>query len=389
MILKRKPIKRHIVILGLLGLLFLVSGCAQPTLDRPGVSESDVQSEKYRQQKQLVKQTIKQNRRLVRVSTGLNRAAVPLCEKDINRISGFAYKHLGFVKQEFKRVFREVTKVGNRLQITQVVDGTPADKAGLKEGDIIKSINGWNPPKSPPENTFGIQMGPEDFQEHISTKLDELTEEGESRTFKINRKGRDKTFKVRSVQTCNYNIKLLNKSSINAVANGSEVGVTKGMMRFVDSDTELSIVVAHEIAHNALNHIQKQQQNQLMGTFLGALIDAAAASQGVYTGGAGAQAGASAGALSFSKEFEAEADYAGLYIMARADLSINQAPSFWRKMATANPGSNNQGVNATHPTSAFRFKQLEQTIKEIQKKRKRKEPLLPEKKQYEPEDAEN
>jgi predicted Zn-dependent protease len=80
----------------------------------------------------------------------------------------------------------------------------------------------------------------------------------------------------------------------------------------------------------------------------------------------------------YSKEFEAEADYVGLYLMARAGFAIEDTPNFWRRMAIAHPGSVKRGLAASHPPTPERFLALEKTVEEIDAKRARSEALLPE-----------
>jgi hypothetical protein len=69
------------------------------------------------------------------------------------------------------------------------------------------------------------------------------------------------------------------------------------------------------------------------------------------------------GAQVYSQDFEREADYVGLYIMAWAGLPVDKASGFWRRMAVEHP----TGIvfSTTHPTTAERFVRLEQWAKEV------------------------
>lgn len=89
-------------------------------------------------------------------------------------------------------------------------------------------------------------------------------------------------------------------------------------MMQVTSDEELATVVSHEIAHNAMKHIDAKMQNATAGAFFGAILDIFAATQGVNTGGEFTSQFAQLGAMTFSQEFEREADYVGMYILALA-----------------------------------------------------------------------
>ena len=148
------------------------------------------------------------------------------------------------------------------------------------------------------------------------------------------------------------------------------------MLRFVADDDELAAVLAHEIAHNAMRHIQAQQKNSALGGLFGAIIDIAAATQGVNTNGEFTKTGMNVGSIVFSQDFEREADYVGMYLLARAGRSTARAPNLWRRMAQENPGSIKYA--STHPTMAERFVRLEQASREIEQKIARGEELTPE-----------
>ena len=125
---------------------------------------------------------------------------------------------------------------------------------------------------------------------------------------------------------------MVNNDIVNAFASSKGVLITTGMIRFCETDKELALVVGHEIAHIALGHLTKSVVNSIPGIILDVIILILA---GVDTGGA-------FGGLSklvFSKAFEQEADYAGLYILARAGYDITGAADFFRRMAVEHTGS--------------------------------------------------
>jgi predicted Zn-dependent protease len=111
-------------------------------------------------------------------------------------------------------------------------------------------------------------------------------------------------------------------------------------------------------------------------SILGTIADLAIAiTLGVNTQGLmGALAG-----RAFSKEFETEADYVGLYLVARAGKDYRQAAPFWRRMAAEHPDSIQDSFLATHPSAPERFISLEHTAKEIVAKASSGKKLLPEK----------
>lgn len=174
---------------------------------------------------------------------------------------------------------------------------------------------------------------------------------------------------------CSYSLELRGERGVNAYADGQKVVITGPLMEFARSDTHLAFVLAHELAHNIMEHSDSQRGNVLIGAVLGSLADVAASTQGANTGGGFGELGANMALMSYSPGFEAEADYIALYILARAGYRIEEAPNFWRAMAQYEP----QGIYArsTHPTTAERFVAMHKTIAEIRTKQRQRLPLMP------------
>jgi predicted Zn-dependent protease len=174
---------------------------------------------------------------------------------------------------------------------------------------------------------------------------------------------------------CPFRILVPHADELNAASDGSKIYVATALLRFA-SDDELSVVLAHEIAHNAMRHRDAQMRNMLGGAVLGALADIAMAAGGRNTGGRYTSMGAEAGAKAFSQDFEREADYIGMYILAWAGRPLGNAATFWRRMAVEHP----TGIvfGSTHPTTAERFVRLEQWTREIEPRVASGEPFGPE-----------
>ena len=236
-------------------------------------------------------------------------------------------------------------------------------KAGVVEGSKILSIN--------ETKDFESQ---EDVIESLGSKP-------HSRFELIDPEGVRAVFEVDGVQGCAMPINIVEDSIINAFADGSQVIVTTGMMRFVEDD-ELALVVGHEMAHNILGHVSAKQTNQIIGGLAGLLLDVAAASAGIDTQAAGMRAGMQVGQQAYSKDFELEADYLGVYFAARAGYDVTNAANLWRKMAQESQSQTDEAAiySSTHPGSAERFVKIEAATQEVQDKLARKEPLMPEQK---------
>lgn len=175
---------------------------------------------------------------------------------------------------------------------------------------------------------------------------------------------------------CAYDVVVVRSDELNAYADGTHIFVTSAMLRFASEDFELETVLAHEFAHDVMRHADAQQRNAKIGALFGAVVDVALATQGVNKGGQIANQSAAIGARSYSQEFEREADYVGLYILARAGRSHRDVPNFWRRMANESPGSIK--FASSHPTTAERYVRLATQSEEIDAKRQAGVPLIPE-----------
>ena len=204
----------------------------------------------------------------------------------------------------------------------------------------------------------------------LAVRMDPIATRIEAAAKDLCRQMRDK-----KSQCDGYRVELDPGKGLNAYADGSNVVLNAAMVDFAKNDTHLAFVMAHEFGHNIMGHLQAQQDNGTLGTIVGSVGDLFAFSRGYDTHGAFGKFGENRARLSYSPEFEAEADYVGLYILARAGYPIEQAPDFWRLMSAKMPKS--IYVTTTHPNNAARTIAMEKTIAEIRAKQKAGEPLIP------------
>jgi predicted Zn-dependent protease len=238
-----------------------------------------------------------------------------------------------------------------------VTSGSPADKAGLKVGDVVLSVGDVHAP-----------IGDKAAEKLLRMLQSEIKANGNI-SFLVSRSGVEQTVQVQPEVACDYPVLLGPGDEVNAFADGEKIVIQKGMLRFVESDAELATVIGHELAHNAMGHITAKKTNYALGS----IFDIAAALAGVNTQGAFGNAAASA----YSKEFEAEADYVGLYSLALADLPIDESANLWRRMAAEGGANIKTQYSSTHPGSADRYLALEAAAHEIHTKRAAGEMLKP------------
>jgi beta-barrel assembly-enhancing protease len=343
-------------------LLVLVPGCVSTQTQLASVDPQIVKAEEGRQRALAIRTLERQQSELDSIAWPLLVAAAPFCETAPQVAFRAGTRHA--YRNEWQTAARDAVGLGDTLMVVGVTPGGPAAAAGLLAGDLILAIvdeRGFAGPYT--GDRFGKAMEKARRTPDVPLRLEVL------------RAGEVLNIAVPWVMACPYHTVVIQDGSLNAFADGKAVYVTTAMMRFADP-LELAVIVGHEIAHNAMGHLDAKKSNVMAGGFLGLLADIALATQGVNTGGRFTAEGMQAGAMVFSQDFEREADYVGLYILALAGIDVKEAPTFWRHMAIASPGSIAMAV--THPTTAERFIRLEQVIAEIELKKSAGEPLRPE-----------
>lgn len=347
--------KRLLLLIGLAGLII---GCASPVTQRATINDALVEIEAKKQRAIAFKSMLDGQRHLTTTAYPLLRSAAALCGDQSRPSIGLMFANKYSFSKDFRDTAIATLGVGEPLQVIQATPSSPSSTVGISSGDILVSINDKSIPTG------------EQATRKLSDLLTEELTKGQAATITVVRNNKQHSFQVIPETVCNYPVILAQGNEVNAYADGERIVITKGMLRFTESDNELSLVIAHELAHNAMKHQKAKMQNYILGS----IFDILAAAYGVNTQGTFGNTAAQA----YSQEFEAEADYIGLYIMARANLEIESSANFWRRMAALQPASINRNHASSHPTTAERFVAIEETVMEIGKKQASGQPLIPE-----------
>lgn len=373
----------------------LAMACAAPTSQMGSVSKEDMQAEQLKQQEFVVRAEIADQQRVIDVGYPLLRTALPICGQGATstRTGVYLANRYAFGK-EYEAAARALG-FSDTLTVIAVAKQSGAERAGIVTGDRIIELGdhpaptGKNAVKDIAKDferirnadanyAFGVRHAPSGAwpkstrSGHAVALQATTTSAGSSDSSMISKV----SVTAAPDTVCDYGLVALKSTELNAFADGKTVYVTSAMLRFAATDDELAIVLGHEIAHNAMHHMDAKKRNAGLGALFGAVLDGLAASQGVYTGGSFSQDFAAMGAQVFSQQFESEADYVGLYILARGGRPFASSADFWRRMGTENPGSIK--FASSHPTTAERFLRLEKTSAEIQQKQASGAALMPE-----------
>lgn len=349
-------------------LLLLAAGaCAGATTVQDPAAQTAIEREQRAQLQLALETNQARNERLQGLAYPLLAASTVYCGEAVRPDIGVAYATRWSFPEEAREVARDLYGVGDRFVLLAVTPGAPAASAGLEPGDVLVSLDGEPVPDVPSGDDV------EYAREDLESAWERALRDG-AVTVGVERRGAPLSIPVEAVEICDYPVSLVASNEVNAYADGSTVFVTTGMLRFVETDLELQTVLSHELAHNIEGHSGSTRTNVLLGALLGALVDAVAGTkedaEETYAG-----RGAELGAQAFSQDLEREADYMGLYLLENAGIRTEDAANLWRRMALEHQDSILYG--ASHPTTAERFLNLQNTTAEIRAKQAAGEPLVP------------
>ena len=237
------------------------------------------------------------NSRLQNVAAPLLKANSELCARK-RRDIGMSVHTLSDYQPNLQPFAEVLMGASDRLSVRTIRSGSPADKAGLKTGDVIIGINGAYMPGG-----FTVQR----FFE-IATQnafKDEIAE------LKLIR-GEDRLgIKVAPETICDYPANVFFNEKANGHTDGEQIIITSELMKTVPDDVNLALIIAHEMAHAIKGHHRKE------------------------------------------KALELTADRMALVMMTRAGYDIDRAISYWKN--AVHPHAEYQTASKTHPSISERY----------------------------------
>lgn len=274
-----------------------------------------------------------QDLRVASVAYRLALANRAICRDAITPQLGFTMHGIEQYEDGDRQGVAAAFALGGHAGVMAVVDGSPADRAGLEADDQLLSVNGKALTSDAAPNATPTRA----FVERAQTTILEEMKAGEV-TLRVS--GARGLRDVRFVPElgCSSNVELVPGKDVNAWADGARVVVSAGILARCASDDDLALVIAHELAHNLLHH----------GRRLAEAGGSAARVLGILGGGS-----------AMMRETEEEADRLAVTMAIAADYDLSQAAAFMSGLLN---DPDVAPVSGTHPAPDRRLTLLRAEI---------------------------
>ena len=225
--------------------------------------------------------------------------------------------------------------------ILAVAEGSPASAAGLKPNDTLRAVNG--------ADLADKSRGQKDAASYDAVSaamaaLEALPEQGAA-VLSIERGGQMLEVSVTPQNVCRSRVELAPGNTINANANGLVAQISGRLVDWVESDDELALIIAHEMAHNLLDHPKRLDEKSALSSLATSLGLAGKA----------------------QRQMELEADRVGIIMAAGAGYNYKIAPDFWARLNSNSPLAS--FLATTHPKTPTRRENAQRVVDELNTKR--------------------
>ncbi len=159
-------------------------------------------------------------------------------------------------------------------------------------------------------------------------------------------------------------------NTINAWAMpGGKIAFYTGILKLMDSEDEVAVVMGHEVAHIIANHGNERMSQVILADFGGMALSRLLDEKPEETKnlfmtafGLGTTIGVM---LPYSRRHEYEADEIGIHLMHMAGYDVQAAISFWEKMDNLG-GASVPEFLSTHPSSRSRIDKMKKLVRKLE-----------------------
>ncbi len=258
--------------------------------------------------------------------------------------AGIVLHDLSFYGGGYDEAARRVFGLGEAPAVLALAAGGPGERAGLRADDRILALDGATLAPG------GRARHAEGEAERLWRALDSAFADGAAEV-RVRRADGDATIRVEAERGCATRFQQVPGPSLRAEANGIYVEITSALVAYAADEGELAAVLAHEFAHNVLEHRRR--------------LDAAGVRRGLlrYFG---------RNARLF-RETETEADRLSVHLLDRAGYDPDAAVRFWRRFGPRSLGLG----DTTHPAWRNRLAAIEEEARRIRDARAAGTPAVP------------
>ena len=354
-----------------------LAGCAGLVTTPPEINAQESAETRAELQRQALAFQLKRRGRLQALAWPLWRDNADLCGKRTRNALGAVFADGERLEQLSLGLNANAIRTlghADEIQTVIVVPDSPAGRGGLARGDVIVALGGHAPGRTPIEDRSA-------FQKALSKQL----KHSKAVTLTVSRDGlATETLPLEAERVCDFPVLVSNSKAINAYTDGARVVVNAGLERALEDDA-VAFVLAHELAHAILRHPRKATRNAIvsggaligpLASTLGAGLDHARRALGQKGARKYGRLGAQLTTYPYSADFEREADYVALYLLARSGGNLEGLEEIYELFSRESPIGTWSGLS--HPHTPERLLALQKTREEIRDKQARGEPLLPE-----------
>lgn len=276
--------------------------------------------------------------RVVSIAFRLAAAGADICPRTAP-LAGLTLHAPSQYAPALREAARTLAGLRDRTSVLALAPASPAAKAGLRPGDGLVQINDTPVPTA--------ERGRAGSYAEVAAAYALLERELRSRTVRIrvDRDGGTLDLMLVPVPGCASRVQLVPSPRVHAKADGAVLSVTTGLLAYVASDDELALVIAHEMAHNALGHRAR--------------LDAAGARRNLF--------GSYGSDTALVRETERAADRLAYFLMNRAGYDHRVAEAFWTRLHRG-PASGTS-ASESHPDLAARLVDYRRAAIDIERAR--------------------
>ena len=273
-----------------------------------------------------------------------------------------------------ERIAAKTLGIRHKPYLMVVIPGSPADKAGLRQGDILESING-----KPIRRDRGLHfdygfdpyLGTRPYRWLFNRTLKNALRDGSSVTIHYRRGTEVHQTEIQPTKKCDFDVMALDFAEVASASVDGIIFLSSGLYKSAQSDFELQAFIAHQLGHELGGHRTASPHLRNGRTFpwlrevylgLDASRDGGIGLRGVLF---------SQSQSSHSLEHEINADYIAMYILARVGIDVSKYADVWSSMPITSPMQKN------HDMSYWRDESISYVQKQISEKLDAGLPLTP------------